>query len=248
MANIAPNVQAFESYVSTTIAQNGRVLAHSWNGDARQGILGNDDNERYSVGQAHARAPGQFLDNWCIPVGAKNIDAAHAFIDYVLDPAVSLQELEYIGYDTVVDGHRGRGDRRRAARADLLHARGDEEAHLRHRPGVAGAAGRDLQRDPGRGGRVTALPAVRRSARPRAAPRWNVGMLAAPVAAWLLFFFVAPFLLIVWYTSVTSRACTRRTATPSSLRPLRRGGDTRVPVHVRADPARSRSSARCSAC
>jgi spermidine/putrescine transport system permease protein len=37
---------------------------------------------------------------------------------------------------------------------------------------------------------------------PRAARRfrWNVGVLAAPVAAWLLFFFVAPFVVILWYS------------------------------------------------
>jgi spermidine/putrescine transport system substrate-binding protein len=103
VANIAPNVQAFESYVSNTIAQNGRVLAHSWNGDARQGILSNDDRERYRWVKPSEGA-GQFLDNWSIPVGAKNVDAAYAFIDYVLDPEVSLKELEYIGYDTMVNG------------------------------------------------------------------------------------------------------------------------------------------------
>ena len=101
--SIAPNVQAFESYVSSTISQNGRVLAHSWNGDARQGIVQNDDKSRYKWVKPTEGA-GQFLDNWCIPIGAKNVDTAHAFIDYVLDPAVSLKELIYIGYDTMVNG------------------------------------------------------------------------------------------------------------------------------------------------
>lgn len=101
--NIAPNVQAFESYVSNTIAQNGRVLAHAFNGDARQGILGNDDRNRYKWVKPSEGA-GQFVDNWTIPVGAKNIDAAHAFIDYVLDQDVSLKELLYIGYNTAVTG------------------------------------------------------------------------------------------------------------------------------------------------
>lgn len=30
--------------------------------------------------------------------------------------------------------------------------------------------------------------------------RWNVGVLAAPVSIWLLFFFVAPFAVILWYS------------------------------------------------
>lgn len=37
------------------------------------------------------------------------------------------------------------------------------------------------------------------AARPRRL-RWNVGVLAVPVAVWLLFFFVAPFLVILWYS------------------------------------------------
>jgi spermidine/putrescine transport system substrate-binding protein len=101
--SIAPHVQAFESYVSSTISQNGRVLAHSWNGDARQGIIQNDDKTRYKWVKPTEGA-GQFLDNWAIPVGAKNVDEAHAFINYVLDPAVSLKELLYIGYNTAVTG------------------------------------------------------------------------------------------------------------------------------------------------
>lgn len=101
--SIAPKVQKFESYVSNTISQNGRVLAHSWNGDARQGILGNKDRSRYRWVKP-TEGSGQFLDNWAIPKGAKHIDEAHTFIDYVLDPAVSLKELLYIGYDTMVTG------------------------------------------------------------------------------------------------------------------------------------------------
>lgn len=36
--------------------------------------------------------------------------------------------------------------------------------------------------------------------RARARRRWNVGVLAAPVSVWLLFFFVAPFAVILWYS------------------------------------------------
>lgn len=117
--SIAPNVQAFESYVSNTIAQNGRVLAHSWNGDARQGILGNSDRERYKWVKPTEGA-GQFLDNWAIPVGAKNVDEAHTFINYVLDPAVSLKELVYIGYDTMITGISDKADSAGVELPDLV--------------------------------------------------------------------------------------------------------------------------------
>jgi spermidine/putrescine transport system permease protein len=42
-----------------------------------------------------------------------------------------------------------------------------------------------------------AVPAPRVRARRL---RWNVGVLAVPVTVWLLFFFVAPFLVILWYS------------------------------------------------
>jgi spermidine/putrescine transport system substrate-binding protein len=127
--SIAPNVQAFESYVSNTVAQNGRVLAHSWNGDARQGILGNDDRDRYKWVKPTEGA-SQFLDNWAIPVGAKNIDAAHTFIDYVLDPAVSLKELVYIGYDTMVTGIAEKADSAGVELPDLVFYTPEEQKKL----------------------------------------------------------------------------------------------------------------------
>ncbi len=44
---------------------------------------------------------------------------------------------------------------------------------------------------------AVAVPAPRVRGR---AVRWNVGMLAAPVTVWLLFFFVTPFVVILWYS------------------------------------------------
>lgn len=101
--SIAQHVQAFESYPSGTIAQNGRVLAHAWNGDGRQGILENADPTRYKY-VTPTEGGNLWQDNWAIVKGAPNAEAAHEFINYVLDPEVSLQELLYIGYNTGVTG------------------------------------------------------------------------------------------------------------------------------------------------
>lgn len=127
--NIAPNVQKFESYVSATIAQNGRVLAQSWNGDARQGILGNKDRDRYKFVKPSEGA-GQFLDNWAIPKGAKNIDAAHTFINYVLDPDVSLKEAVYIGYNTAVTGLQEKAEAANLELPDLVFYSAEETKKL----------------------------------------------------------------------------------------------------------------------
>lgn len=44
----------------------------------------------------HRAVDGQLGDRG----GALHPEAAHAFIDYVLDPANAIQELDYIGYNT----------------------------------------------------------------------------------------------------------------------------------------------------
>lgn len=101
VGTLAPHVKAFDSYPSTAMVQGSYVLAQGWNGDIRQGILQSDDPSKW---QWVLGAPKTelWMDNWAIPVGAPHPNAAHEFINYILDPAVSLKELTYIGYHTGV--------------------------------------------------------------------------------------------------------------------------------------------------
>ena len=96
---IAPHVQTFESYPGASISGNARVLAQAFNGDARAGILENEDPTRWRY-VTPSEGGNLWQDNWVIVKGAPNVDAAHEFINYVLDPEVSLKELLYIGYHT----------------------------------------------------------------------------------------------------------------------------------------------------
>lgn len=101
---LAQHISAFDSYPGSGAMQQGtQALMQCWNGDARLGILESEDPDRW---QWRLGAPDTelWMDNWCIPAGAPHPEAAHAFIDYVLDPTVSLQELDYIGYHTGVAG------------------------------------------------------------------------------------------------------------------------------------------------
>ncbi len=41
-----------------------------------------------------------WFDNMVIPKTAKNIDAAHEFINFMLDPKVAAQNTEYVSYST----------------------------------------------------------------------------------------------------------------------------------------------------
>jgi spermidine/putrescine transport system substrate-binding protein len=99
---LAPHVKAFVSYPGGGDMQNGNfAMVHAWNGDARQGILGADDPDQWKW-----VFPGPlteiWMDTYAIPVGAPHPNAAYAWMDYLLQPEVSLQELEYIGYHTGV--------------------------------------------------------------------------------------------------------------------------------------------------
>lgn len=44
-----------------------------------------------------------FIDAWCIPKNAENVDAAHSFIDYMCREDVAKLNAEYVGYETVND-------------------------------------------------------------------------------------------------------------------------------------------------
>jgi spermidine/putrescine transport system substrate-binding protein len=100
---IAPHVKSFDSYAARALVEGNYLLSQTWNGDARFGLVDNADAARYtwSVG---APATEIWMDNWAIVAGAKNPDAAYAWIDFILDPANSLVDLQFHGYDTGITG------------------------------------------------------------------------------------------------------------------------------------------------
>lgn len=44
-----------------------------------------------------------FIDAWCIPKNAENVDNAHKFIDYMCREDIAKLNAEYVGYETVND-------------------------------------------------------------------------------------------------------------------------------------------------
>jgi spermidine/putrescine transport system substrate-binding protein len=114
---MAPHVSAFDSYPGgVAIPQAQHALMQAWNGDARIGILSSDDPDRWQW-VLGSPATELWADNWAIAEGAPNPEAAHAFINYVLEPEVSLAELDYIGYHT---GAAGIEDAARDAGLEML--------------------------------------------------------------------------------------------------------------------------------
>ncbi len=99
--DLAPHVSAFDSYPGgSSIPQASHALLQSYNGDARLGIFESDDPDRWQwgAGEPGDRAVMDILgDRRRLP---RTPEAAHAFIDFVLQPDVQLAQVDYIGYDT----------------------------------------------------------------------------------------------------------------------------------------------------
>lgn len=100
---LAPHVSAWDSYPVASIAQGTHALIQAWNGEARLGILESEDPDRW---QWRLGAPETeiWMGTWSILADAPHPEAAHAFLNYVLRPEVSLQELAYIGFHTGIAG------------------------------------------------------------------------------------------------------------------------------------------------
>lgn len=100
VGTLARHIAAFDSAPgSTSIPQATHALVQAYNGDARLGISNSNDPDRWQW-----VFPGPktelWMDNWAIATGARHPEAAHAFINNVLDPANALLELEHTGYNT----------------------------------------------------------------------------------------------------------------------------------------------------
>ena len=100
---LAPHIKAYDSYPGIALTEGKYALSHAWNGDARQGLLSTDEPDRYVWGLG-APVTELWMDNWCIVKDAQNPNAAHAWINFICDPEVSLKDLAYHGYNTGIVG------------------------------------------------------------------------------------------------------------------------------------------------
>jgi spermidine/putrescine transport system substrate-binding protein len=99
----ATHVKAFDSYPSDKIAEGAYSVSMMWNGDARAAYPkisdagGNVDDWVWGLGTPQTEL---WMDNYCIAAGAPNPDAAHAWINWILIPEVSIKDLDYHGYNS----------------------------------------------------------------------------------------------------------------------------------------------------
>ncbi|WGW13874.1 spermidine/putrescine ABC transporter substrate-binding protein [Saxibacter everestensis] len=97
--DLAPHVKAYLSTVTSGVAQGSFSLMHAFNGDARQAILEVEDAAKWKYVYPTPTA-NLWMDTWAIATGAPHPDAAHAFINTMLEPEIAVNEVDYIGYHT----------------------------------------------------------------------------------------------------------------------------------------------------
>lgn len=97
LKSLSPNVKAvIGDEVTQLMVNNEAAVSLTWSGQAADMMYENEDID-YVVPEEGSNL---WFDNIVIPRTAKNIDGAHAFINFMLDPEVAAQNADYVGYST----------------------------------------------------------------------------------------------------------------------------------------------------
>ena len=94
---LTPNVKAIVGdEVKMLLANEEAAIGVVWSGDASE-IISENDKLDYIIPDEGTNV---WFDNMVIPSSAKNIEGAHSFINFMLDPENAAQNTEYVGYST----------------------------------------------------------------------------------------------------------------------------------------------------
>ncbi|MDQ0268362.1 ABC transporter substrate-binding protein [Cytobacillus purgationiresistens] len=95
--HLTPNIKAIVGDEIRLLMQNEEAaVAVLWSGIA-QDVLWENESLEYVVPEEGSNL---WFDNMVIPKTTKNPEAAHMFINYMLDPEIAAQNAEYVGYST----------------------------------------------------------------------------------------------------------------------------------------------------
>lgn len=94
---LTPNIKAIVGdEIKMLMANEEAAIGIVWSGDAAD-IMAENEKLDYVVPEEGSNL---WFDNMVIPKTAKNIDGAHQFINFMLDPKNAAQNTEYVSYST----------------------------------------------------------------------------------------------------------------------------------------------------
>lgn len=97
LGKLTPNVKAIVGdEIKMLLANEEAAVGLVWSGDASE-IMSENEKLDYVVPEEGSNL---WFDNMVIPKTAKNLEGAHAFINFMLDPEHAAQNAEYVGYST----------------------------------------------------------------------------------------------------------------------------------------------------
>ncbi|MEF2247009.1 ABC transporter substrate-binding protein [Paenibacillus sp. IITD108] len=97
LTKLTPNVKAIVGdEIKMLLANEEATVGLVWSGDASE-IMDENDVLEYTVPEEGSNL---WFDNMVIPASARNVEGAHQFINFMLDPEVAAQNAEYVGYST----------------------------------------------------------------------------------------------------------------------------------------------------
>ncbi|MFS0862773.1 ABC transporter substrate-binding protein [Fredinandcohnia sp. 179-A 10B2 NHS] len=97
LISLSPNIKAIVGDEGRMLLENQEAsIGIVWSGVASEIMWENEDLE-YVV---PIEGSNLWFDNMVIPKTAKNIDAAHQFINFILDAEAAAQNTEYVSYST----------------------------------------------------------------------------------------------------------------------------------------------------
>ena len=96
LVTLTPNIKTFNSDATRMPYIEGETtLGMTWNGEA---VMANNEGLTSLVYKYPTEGAILWMDNFVIPKNAKQVDAAHKFIDYLLRPENAKIVSEQIGY------------------------------------------------------------------------------------------------------------------------------------------------------
>ncbi|MFC4302020.1 ABC transporter substrate-binding protein [Cohnella boryungensis] len=97
LGTLTPNVKAIVGdEIKMLLAGEEAAVGVVWSGDASE-IMGENEKLDYVIPEEGSNL---WFDNMVIPKTARNVEGAHKFINFMLDPEIAARNAEYVGYST----------------------------------------------------------------------------------------------------------------------------------------------------